>query len=88
MAKTTTPTVGNITVNAGTFSRYQRTRAAIAALERRSKALEAEMALPVPSEETSGQWIIADGNGLPIGKLSVFYYPGANIPPGWRKRIS
>lgn len=32
--------------------------------------------------------IVCDGNGQPIGKLAVYWFPGAEMPEGYRRRIS
>lgn len=77
-----------ITIPADVWKRWRALKSEIAALERSAKALEKDFPLPPIGEETVGDWVIVDGNGDQQGKMSVFPYPGATIPAGWRKRIS
>ena len=32
--------------------------------------------------------LIVDGNGAPLGKLTVFWFPGCAMPAGFRRRIT
>jgi hypothetical protein len=90
MATTVTTEVKarTITVPAADWKRWKALKAEASAIEKAAKALEATFPLPAPSEDTQGTWVVVDGNGDEQGKMSVFLYPGAIIPEGWRKRLS
>lgn len=64
-------------------------KAEIAAREKAVKALDEKLGFPdAATIGKAAQILIVNGNGLEIGKGSIFYYPGATIPGGWRRRIS
>lgn len=76
-------------VNAEKFNKWQRVKRAASALDKRAKEMAKEMGLPESSQfDGPAAGVIVDGNGQPIGKFSVFNYPGAQIPAGLRVKIS
>lgn len=86
-----------ITVSADKWSEYLRKKAQANALKREIESLESEFNLPEPAAlaaeygaQTGDKLMleIINGNGQAIGKLSVFWFPGSETPPSWRKRIS
>lgn len=90
-----------ITVPADKWKAYRDAKAKASAMEREAKQLGEQCGIPDadtlartlagrvnPSHELKGEIVVQDGNGAPIGKISVFYHPGAVIPSGWRKRES
>lgn len=97
---TTQGTIGaakSFVVSAADWSRYLKLKAECSALEKQVKSLEQTFGFPTPDSlaldygAVSGETLtfaVVNGNGDYMGKISVFYYPGADIPPSWRKRIS
>lgn len=86
-----------ITVNAEDWSRYLKLKSQASAIKREVEALETSFNLPEPAElakeykAQSGDKLcveIVNGNGLTVGKLSIFWFPGSEVPAAWRKRIS
>jgi cell division protein FtsB len=76
-------------VKADEWAKYLKLKSEKSALERQIKTLEESFQLPEAKDiarEISG--VIKNGNGDEVGKISFFHYPGANIPAGWRRRIS
>ena len=64
-------------------------KAEIAAREKAVKALDEKLGFPdAATVGKAATILIVNGNGLEIGKGTIFYYPGATIPGGWRRRIS
>jgi len=86
-----------IKVNSDQWSQYLKAKAQRSALEKQIKSLEADFKIPDASQLASefsavqGETLpieIVNGNGQTIGKLTVFWFPGSETPPAWRKRIS
>lgn len=42
----------------------------------------------VEGKAKTGEIVIVNGNADEVGKLTVFWFPGCEIPASWRKRIS
>lgn len=78
-----------ITIPADKWTQYLKIKAERAALEKREKELLTSFNIPEASPENIGQtFILTNGNGDEIGKVSYFNFPGATIPCGVRRRIS
>lgn len=78
-----------VTVPSDVWATRLALKAEIAAREKAVKALDEKLGFPDAAKVgKAAQIIIVNGNGLEIGKGSIFYYPGATIPGGWRRRIS
>lgn len=68
------------------------------AAQAEAKALEEAMGIPsaetlakdfsLPNSDGKASIHIVDGNGFPLGKMSVYWWPGSVTSPGYRKRIS
>lgn len=68
-----------IKTTADKFNRYARLHRAEKAIARLKEAAQAELGLPESTIANLGQWVIVDGNGLPIGKFTVSEIPEAVI---------
>lgn len=87
-----------IVLNPKDWERYLALRSAANAFEAKAKALEQSLGFPDPKEIAIGFGlktgdsttlpIVSSKDNAPLGKLSIFWYPGARIPANWRKRIS
>lgn len=78
-----------VTVPSDVWATRLALKAEIAAREKAVKALDEKLGFPDPATIGKAATIlIVNGNGLEIGKGTIFYYPGATIPAGWRRRIS
>lgn len=78
-----------ISIPADKWTQYLKLKSERIALEKREKELIFSFNIPEPSAENTGQtFILTNGNGDEIGKVSYFDFPGANIPAGIRRRIS
>ena len=87
-----------IQVPAVKWDAYQKAKARASAAKREAEQLGEQCGIPDADALAKlmrlrygiekGEAVIQDGNGSPIGKVSVFYHPGATIPAGWRKRES
>lgn len=78
-----------ITIPADKWAQYLKIKAERTALEKREKELLISFNIPEASGKNVGQtFILTNGNGDEIGKVSYFSFPGATIPPGTRRRIS
>lgn len=71
------------------WKRFLKLKAEKSAIERELKKLEESFDFPKAEEVAEEkQLVIFNGNGDEVGKLSVYWYGGATIPPAWRRRIS
>lgn len=78
-----------VTVPAEKWAERLKLKAEAAALAKKLELIDKELNLPDPKAIGKAvQIVVKDGNGDIRGKGSVFHYPGANIPPSWRMRIS
>jgi hypothetical protein len=86
-----------LTVTAEAWEKYLKLKAQKASLEKEIKALEAGFDFPAADKfaadfaAVEGETLtvsIVNGNSQNIGKISVFWFPGAEMPAAWRKRIS
>lgn len=77
-----------ITVKAEDFAKFLKIRAASAALDRRAKVLRESFGLPDAAAETVGGHIIADGNGVAVGKFTVAARAGYEVKHGFVGKLS
>ena len=78
-----------VTVPSDVWATRLALKAEIAAREKAVKALDESIGFPDAAKVGKAATIlIVNGNGLEIGKGTIFYYPGATIPGGWRRRVS
>jgi hypothetical protein len=86
-----------IQVSAEGWHKWRTMKARASAMEKEEKALRAELGFPDTaslvallgvSEFVKGSAVIIDGNGTPLGKVSVFYVSAKEIPAGFQSRIS
>lgn len=86
-----------VKVESRVWKQYLALKAEQAAIAKQVKAIESALDFPEASELAESfsckpgdgfSVSIVNGNQDILGKLSVFWYPGASIPSGWRKRIS
>lgn len=92
------PVAVRITATAADWRNLSTLRANAAAAKKLADAAEAAMGIPtaeeiaaqagLPEAHGSLRAVIVDGNGQPIGQLSVYYFPGAEMPAGYRRRLS
>lgn len=77
-----------VTVPAEVWAARLALKAEIAAREKAVKAIDDKLGLPDPQAVGKpATIIIVNGNGLEMGKGSIFWYGGAIIPPSWRRRV-
>lgn len=84
-----------ITVCAEVWGRFIRAKSAAAAAEKEVKAVRAELGLPADAAAACALFgdafpeaVICDGNGRPVGKLTVFMRDAYTVPAGKSLRIS
>lgn len=86
-----------VQVSASAWQAYRKAQAIATAAQKDAEQLKAALGLPDASKLAyslglhtgdKGEVIVQDGNSQAIGKISVFYYPGAQIPAAWRSRAS
>lgn len=86
-----------LVVPQASWSKYLTLKAEGAAIEKQVKALEESFGFPTADNVATENKLnpydslslrVVNGNMDTIGKFSVFYYPGAVIKAGWRKRVS
>ncbi len=73
-------------------------RARATAASSEAKALETAMGIPdaetlardfkLPGTDGKATLHVVDGNGFPLGRLSLFWFGGSVTPAAYRKRIS
>lgn len=87
----------DITVPSAAWEKLQQLKGQISALENEAKTLQKELGIPgadslvallALKEGEKCSIPVKNGNGMPVGKLSVFHFGGATIPPAWRTRLS
>ena len=99
MSTIETPVQVRITATAEDWHRYTQAKARAAAMEKEVKQIESALGIPDPNENASLGGVCAagdakvsarnvDGRGACLGKLSVFWFPGCQMPAGFRRRIS
>ena len=86
-----------IVVSAESFAKWQRVKQAASALAKEAEVLKAECGFPdteklvalleIP-EGGKGAAVIVNGNGAPIGKLSVFWKDAYIVQAGFSSRVS
>lgn len=79
---------GRVEVGAELFARFKKLNAEKLALEKAVKALQAEMNLPEAAEGNVGTWIIANGNGDEMGKVSISARAEFTMPACIVRRVS
>ena len=86
-----------IQVSAEKWRKWREMHAKASAMEKEAKALRAEMGFPDTAqlvelfgvtETEKKSAVIIDGNGSPLGKVSVFHVSAKEIPAGFQSRIS
>ena len=86
-----------IVVPADQWAKYQKTKAQASALKRQAEAFESAWGVKSGKEYAENFALadggkleipIHDGNGIPLGKLSVSWRDGYEVSPTWAKRIS
>jgi hypothetical protein len=86
-----------IQVSAEKWRKWREMHAKASAMEKEAKALRAEMGFPETAqlvqmlgvtETEKNSAVIIDGNGTPLGKVSVFYVSEKIIPAQFQSRIS
>lgn len=87
----------SITVNAEAFAKWQKAKQAAQALAKEADALRMECGFPETETLVSllgvaecgkGSAVIVNGNGVPIGKVSVFWKDAYVVKAGFSSRIS
>jgi hypothetical protein len=76
-------------VKAEDWGRFLKLKAEKSSLEKEIKALENSFGFPEAEKVAADKtFLIVSGNGDVCGKFTVYWFSGAEIPEGWRKRIS
>lgn len=96
-----TPTVHQVRISAtaADWQRYMQAKARASAMEKEVKQIESALGIPEAKDiaklcglsadsDAKVSALIVDGNGAPLGKLSVFWFNGAVMPAGFRRRVS
>lgn len=69
-----------IKVPAADWQRFARLQRAERAIARLRKSVQESLGLPESNLANLGQWVIADGNGSPVGKFTVYERAGFQMP--------
>lgn len=87
-----------ITVRADAFRAYREAKQREAAAKKEAEAARAEAGIPSTDDlvkqlklsktNDKGEVVIKDGNGVPIGKISVFWKNSFEMPAGYQSRVS
>ena len=89
--------MNTVKVEASNWNKFKKLVSEKSAIEKAIKELQNSFNLPSANEIAESQGlnhgdkanvIILNGNGDEVGKMSIFYYPGATIPANWRARIN
>lgn len=77
-----------IAVNPDTFKRFLFARARANAATKRANQLRDLLNLPEADKKTAGEYILIDGNAVPVGKLTITARDGYEVKAGWTARLS
>ncbi len=86
-----------IVVSAADWQAFNAAKCRAAAMAKEVEALRAVMGLPETAAlvkalgataETAAAAVIVDGNGLPLGKVSVFWRDAYEVKAGFASRVS
>lgn len=91
------PVPADIIVKADAFRAYREAKARAAAAQKEADAARKLAGIPSTedlvnqldlSKGEKGEVVIKDGNGVPMGKIAVFWKDGFEMPAGFQARIS
>ena len=75
-------------IDAKPFAKLRKLQGEKNALEKKIKTLQDSLGLPSASEETQGEYIIANGNNDEIGKMTIYKRDAFMMPACYIRRIS
>jgi len=88
----------SIQATAADWATYRNAKARANAAEKEVKAIEGKLGLPdakslarlvgFTAEGEARTVLVTDGNGTPLGTLTVYWFSGSETPAGIRRRVN